>query len=119
MVDTSLLLTSCHCTHLMSRARDTALLSRSWLVTGASLWPGLGRAQCSRWKARSDTRSSSTRRQRPSRDQRLASSGPVSMLYTVWRSLYYPWASSRPVSMLDTVTMLILVTVVCVGSEES
>ena len=96
----------------MSRARDTALRSRSWLVTGASLWPWLGRAQCSRWKARSDTRSSSTRRQRPRRDQRPASSGPVSMLYTVWRSLYYPWASSRPVSMLDTVTMLILVTVV-------
>ena len=35
-------------------------------------------------------------------------------VHAVWRSLYYPWASSRPVSMLDTVTMLI----VCVGRGE-
>ena len=32
-------------------------------------------------------------------------------VHAVWRSLYYPWASSRPVSMLYTVTMLTLVTV--------
>ena len=31
-------------------------------------------------------------------------------VHAVWRSLYYPWASSRPVSMLDTVTRLTLVT---------